>query len=54
MALAIYQIGAIFAADVAVNVIGLIVAIAVVVLGVYMLVRPYKEATTLTKKVKVK
>ena len=54
VALAIYQIGAIFAADVAVNVIGLIVAIAVVVLGVYMLVRPYKEATTLTKKVKVK
>ncbi|MBR6413822.1 MAG: ferrous iron transporter B [Oscillospiraceae bacterium] len=54
VALAIYQISAIFAADVAVNVIGLIVAIAVVVLGVYMLVRPYKEATTLTKKVKVK
>ena len=53
VALAIYQIGAIFAADVSVSVIGLIAAIAVVALGVYMLVRPYKEATTLTKKVKV-
>ena len=54
VALAIYQIGAIFASNVSVNVIGLIVAIAVVALGVYMLVRPYKESTTLTKKVKVK
>jgi Fe2+ transport system protein B len=53
VALAIYQIGAIFAADVSVSVIGLIAAIAVVALGVYMLVRPYKEATMLTKKVKV-
>ena len=54
VALAIYQIGAIFAPNVSVNVIGLIVAIAVVALGVYLLVRPYKESTTLTKKVKVK
>ena len=54
VALAIYQIGAIFASNVSVNVIGLIVAIAVVALGVYLLVRPYKESTTLTKKVKVK
>ncbi len=53
VALAVYQIGAIFAADVSVNVIGLIIAIAVVVLGLYMLFRPYKESTTLTKKVKV-
>ena len=53
VALAIYQIGAIFAADVSISVIGLIAAIAVVAFGVYMLVRPYKEATTLTKKVKV-
>ena len=54
VALAIYQIGAIFASNVSVNVIGLIVSIAVVALGVYLLVRPYKESTTLTKKVKVK
>ena len=53
VALAVYQIGAIFAADVSVSVIGLIIAIAVVVLGLYMLFRPYKESTTLTKKVKV-
>ena len=54
VALAIYQIGAIFASDVPVSVIGLIAAIAVVAFGIYMLVRPYKEATTLTKKVKVR
>ena len=54
VALVIYQIGAIFVGDVSVSVIGLIVAVAVVVLGVYLLVRPYKEATTLTRKVSVK
>ena len=32
---------------------GLIAAIAVIALGVYMLVRPYKEAQTLTKTVRV-
>ena len=54
VALAIYQIGAIFSSQVNVNVIGLIVSLAVVAFAVYMLVRPYKEATTLTKKVRVK
>ena len=54
VSLAVYQIGAIFVSDVSVNAIGLILAAAVVVLGVYMLVRPYKEATILTKKVRVK
>ena len=54
VALAIYQIGAIFSSQVEVNVIGLIVSLAVVACGVYMLVRPYKESTTLTKKVRVK
>ncbi|MBQ1410086.1 MAG: ferrous iron transporter B [Oscillospiraceae bacterium] len=54
VALAIYQIGSIFSAEVSVNVIGLIVAVAAVAFGAYMLVRPYKEATTLTKKVTVK
>ena len=53
VALAVYQIGAIFASNVQISVIGLIVAVAVVVFGVWMLFRPYKEATTLTKKVKV-
>ena len=54
VALAIYQIGAIFSSEVNVNVIGLIVSLAVVAFAVYMLVRPYKEAATLTKKVRVK
>ncbi|MBR6120410.1 MAG: ferrous iron transporter B [Oscillospiraceae bacterium] len=54
VALAIYQIGAIFASDVNVNVIGLIVSIAVVACGLWLLFRPYKESTTLTKKVRVK
>ena len=36
-----------------VNIIGLIAAAAVLVFMIYMLVRPYKEATTLDKKVKV-
>ena len=53
VALAVYQIGAIFASNVPVNAVGLIAAIAVVAFGVYMLLRPYKEATTLTKKVTV-
>ena len=54
VALVIYQIGAVFTSSVSVNVIGLIVAIAIVALGVWMLVRPYRESTTLTRKVKVK
>ena len=53
VSLAIYQIGSIFSAELSVNVLGLIVALAAVAFGAYMLVRPYKEATTLTKKVKV-
>ena len=54
VALVIYQIGALFTSDVSVSVIGLIVAVAVAVFGVYMLFRPYHEATTLTKKVTVR
>jgi ferrous iron transport protein B len=33
------------------NVIGFIVAVAIVVFGIYMLFRPYKEAEKLTRKV---
>ncbi|MDO4829186.1 MAG: ferrous iron transport protein B, partial [Clostridia bacterium] len=51
ISLMIYQIGGIFAGSV--NVIGLIAAILVLAFMVYMLVRPYKEASKLTTKVKV-
>ena len=51
IALMINQFGGLFTGSV--NVIGLIFAIAALVLMVYMLVRPYKEATKLTTKVKV-
>jgi len=40
--------------DVSVSVIGVIVSVALLAGIVYMLVRPYKEATKLTEKVKVK
>ena len=52
VSLVIYQFGGLFTGNV--NVIGLIVAILLVVFAVYMLFRPYKEATTLTKDVNVK
>jgi ferrous iron transport protein B len=48
--LCIYQIGSAFTGNL--NIVGLIVAIALIAFAVYMLVRPYKEATTLTKSVK--
>ena len=51
VALVIYQVGSVFAGQL--NVIGLIVSVAVIALTVYMLFRPYKEATVLTKNVKV-
>ena len=52
VALMINQFGGLFTGNV--NVIGLIFAVAVLAFIVYMLVRPYKEATKLTTKVKVK
>ena len=52
VSLVIYQFGGLFTGNV--NVIGLIVAILLVVFAVYMLFRPYKEATTLTQDVNVK
>ncbi|MBQ3817466.1 MAG: ferrous iron transport protein B [Clostridia bacterium] len=51
VALMINQFGKLFTGSV--NVIGLIFAIAVFAGMIYMLVRPYKEATKLTSKVKV-
>ena len=49
--LMINQFGGAFTGNL--NILGLIVAIAMLVLMVYMLVRPYKEATKLTEKVRV-
>ena len=49
--LMINQFGGAFTGDL--NILGLIVAIAMLVFMVYMLVRPYKEATKLTEKVRV-
>ena len=51
VSLIIYQIGGLFTGNV--NVLGLIVAIAIIAFIIYMLARPYKEATKLTKTVKV-
>lgn len=46
----VYQIGSIFAGTV--NIIGAVIAFALVALFIFMLVRPYKEAARLTKTVK--
>lgn len=51
IALMIYQFGSLFTGNV--NIIGLIVAIAVLAFIVYMLFRPYSESTKLTRNVKV-
>jgi len=52
VALMINQFGGLFTGNV--NVVGLIFAVLVLAAMIYMLVRPYKEATKLTKDVKVK
>ena len=52
IALIVYQIGSAVSGNL--NVIGLIAAIAVIAFILYMLVRPYKEATTFKGDVKVK
>lgn len=51
ISLMVYQFGSVFAGNL--NVVGLIVSIAVLAFMIYMLVRPYEEATRLTKAVKV-
>ena len=53
VSLIIYQIGALFAKDVTANVFGVIVAFLLLVGLVYLLCRPYKEATKLELDVKV-
>ena len=52
VALIVFQIGKLFAGGV--NVVGLIVALVLLALMCWQLFKPYKEATKLTKKVKVK
>ena len=52
IALCVNQIGGAFTGNL--NVIGLIVAILLIALMLYMLFRPYKEASKLTKDVKIK
>jgi ferrous iron transport protein B len=49
--LVINQFGNLFTGNA--NVIGVIVAVLIVAFGIYMLVRPYKEADKLTRTVKV-
>ena len=51
VSLVIYQLGLLFTG--AVNVIGLIIALAVIAAIIYMLIKPYKESTKLEKEVKV-
>ena len=51
VSLVIYQLGCLFTGNV--HVVGLIFAIAVIAFMLYMLFRPYKEATKLEKNVKV-
>lgn len=51
VSLMIYQIGSIFAGGL--NVLGLIFAILVLAFIVYMLLKPYKESTKLTQKIKI-
>ncbi len=52
ISLIVYQIGSVFTGGL--NIIGLICALAVLALICFQLFRPYKEATKLTKEVKVK
>ncbi|MBQ3379378.1 MAG: ferrous iron transporter B [Clostridia bacterium] len=50
----IYQIGSLFSGPVsALNIVGAVIAAAVIVFAVYLLFRPYKEPKTLTQKVMV-
>jgi len=51
VSLIIYQIGCVFTGNM--NVLGLIAALVMIGVIIYMLVRPYKEATDLKVKVRV-
>ena len=48
VSLCVYQIGSAFTGNL--NVVGLIVSLIFVAFAIFMLVKPYKEATKLTKK----
>ena len=52
VSLIIYQVGSVFTGKV--NVIGLIAALILIALIVYMLVRPYNESSVLKKRVRAK
>ena len=52
VAFVINQLGRIFEGNM--NIIGVILAVIIIAFAVYMLVRPYKEATKLTREVKIK
>lgn len=52
ISLIVYQVGLLFSG--AVNVVGLIFAVAILAFIIFMLVKPYKESTKLSKDVKVK
>jgi len=52
VSLIVYQIGGVFTGNI--NIIGFVVAVAILVYGIYMLVKPYNEATVLAEKVHVK
>lgn len=51
IAMMVYQFGSAFTGNL--NVVGLVFAVAILALMLYMIFRPYKEATKLTKTVKV-
>ena len=52
--LIVYQIGAIFVSTATVNVFGVVVAVLALASIIFLLARPYKESTKLTKTVNVK
>ncbi|MDE5576824.1 MAG: ferrous iron transporter B, partial [Oscillospiraceae bacterium] len=52
VSLIVYQLGLLFTGSV--NVIGLVFALAVLAFIIYMLTRPYKESTRLTRNIRVK
>jgi ferrous iron transport protein B len=56
IALIVNQLGNLFTGNMngALNIISLIVAIALIVFIIYMLVKPYKESSKLTRKIKIK
>ena len=51
VSLIVFQIGSIFTGSI--NVLGLIFAVILLALMIYMLFKPYKESNRLTKKIKV-